>query len=224
MASTIVSETIAGLPKQLAPTDDQWSTTVEQCKLPKTVREIALKELREDENTREQCLLAFRQWILKNPDIQNVDIESTFLLRFLRTKKFSLPMAQQLLLKYLNLRQKYPMYFTNLDCLNPAVNDLIDAGYMFVSPFRDNHGRRVIIGSAKGFDLQKFTSKDLGLTHMVTYETLLNDEVNQVMGFTHIGDLASISPAYITLFTPNEFATLIKWGEVTFTYITCLLL
>lgn len=57
-------------------------------------------------------------------------------------------MAQQMLLKYLNLRQKYPMYFMNLDCLNPAVNDLIDSGYMFASPFRDNYGRRVIIGTA----------------------------------------------------------------------------
>jgi len=51
----------------------------------------------------------------------------------------------------------------------------------------------------------------------MTYETLLNDEVNQVMGFTHFGDLDSITPAYITLFAPNEFATLIKWGEVNIT-------
>lgn len=42
----------------------------------------------------------------------------------------------------------------------------------------------------------------------------MNDEVNQVMGFTHVGDLSAISPAYLTLFTPTEFATLIKWGEV----------
>lgn len=57
-------------------------------------------------------------------------------------------MAQQMLLKYLNLRQKYPMYFMNLDCLNPAIDGLISDGYLFVSPFRDNDGRRVIIGSA----------------------------------------------------------------------------
>lgn len=57
-------------------------------------------------------------------------------------------MAQQMLLKYLNLRQKYPMYFMNLDCLSTGISDLIDNGYMFVSPFRDSHGRRVIIGSA----------------------------------------------------------------------------
>lgn len=57
-------------------------------------------------------------------------------------------MAQQMLLKYLNLRQKYSMYFMNLDVLNPAVNQLIDSGYMFASPFRDTHGRRVIIATA----------------------------------------------------------------------------
>lgn len=60
-------------------------------------------------------------------------------------------MAQQMLLKYLNLRQKYPMYNMNLDCLSPAVNDLVDAGYMYASPFRDSHGRRVIIGSASKY-------------------------------------------------------------------------
>lgn len=42
----------------------------------------------------------------------------------------------------------------------------------------------------------------------------MNDEINQVMGYTHVGDLSAISPAYLTLFTPTEFATLVKWGEV----------
>lgn len=68
-----------------------------------------------------------------------------------------------------------------------------------------------------GFDLRKYSNRDLGIVHIITYETLLNDEVNQVVGFTHFGDLYSITPAYITLFTPNEFATLIKWGEVNIT-------
>jgi len=82
-----------------------------------------------------------------NKNILNVT-EGKFLLRFLRTKKYSLPMAQQMLLKYLNLRQRYPIYFLNLDCLHPSVNEIIDAGYLFASPYRDEHGRRVVIGSA----------------------------------------------------------------------------
>jgi hypothetical protein len=71
----------------------------------------------------------------------------------------------------------------------------------------------------EGFDLRKYSNRDLGIVHIITYETLLNDEINQVVGFTHFGDFDSITPAYITLFAPNEFATLIKWGEVSITKI-----
>uniref|UniRef100_A0A2S2PB09 Retinaldehyde-binding protein 1 n=1 Tax=Schizaphis graminum TaxID=13262 RepID=A0A2S2PB09_SCHGA len=192
---------------------DDWCACFETCTLPKHIQEVALIQLRENESTRKQAISAFRQWISKNADIQNVITDEKFLLRFLRAKKFSLPMAQQMLLKYLNLRQRFPMYFMGLDCMIPSISELIDSGYMFVSPFRDNEGRRVIIGTAKGFDLRKYSNRDLGIVHIITYETLLNDEINQVVGFTHFGDFDSITPAYITLFAPNEFATLIKWGE-----------
>lgn len=73
---------------------------------------------------------------------------------------------------------------------------------------------KCFVSSAERFDLQKYSNVDMGITQLLTYETLMNDEVSQVMGVTHVGDLSSLSPAYITLFTPNEFATLIKWGEV----------
>lgn len=32
---------------------------------------VAKKELREDEQTRQQCLAQFKEWIRTNPDIQN---------------------------------------------------------------------------------------------------------------------------------------------------------
>ncbi|XP_050432908.1 retinaldehyde-binding protein 1 isoform X2 [Adelges cooleyi] len=212
MPSTDVAEIMVGGCWEKSSTADLWPS-VDSCRLPKSVEIVAFNELREDEHARNHSLLAFRRWVAQNKDIQNINTEGRFLLRFLRTKKFSLPMAQQMLLKYLNLRQKFPMYFLNLDFLIPSVNALISSGYLFASPFRDNDGRRVIIGIAKNFDLRKYTNKDMSYIHLITYETLMNDEVNQVMGFTHFGDLASISPAYLTLYTPTEFATLIKWGE-----------
>lgn len=49
---------------------------------------------------------------------------------------------------------------------------------------------------------------------MITYETLMNDEVNQVLGFTHIADVKGINMSHITLWSPTEFATIVKWGEV----------
>lgn len=52
---------------------------------------------------------------------------------------------------------------------------------------------------------------------MVTYETLLEDEEVQVMGFTHVGDLKGVSASHITLWSPLEFTSLVRWGEVSTT-------
>jgi len=92
------------------------------------ILQIARQELREDEAIREQSLQNFYTWINKNADIKNIRCDDNFLLRFLRVKKFSLPMAQQTLLKYLNLRKTFPEMATKLDFLDPVLNDLITKG------------------------------------------------------------------------------------------------
>ncbi|XP_065226019.1 clavesin-2 isoform X2 [Planococcus citri] len=174
---------------------------------------VAKSELREDKQTREQMLDAFRDWIAKNPDIKNINTDSNFLLRFLRVKKFSLPMAQDMLLKYLNLRQTFRPYFYNLDYLSPSINQLIDEGYLFASPNRDKLGRRVIFGHAANLDPYKHSNVDFAKIHILTYEALLCDEVTQVTGVVHFGNCLGVSPAVITYFSPKEFYTLLRWGE-----------
>lgn len=108
-------------------------------------RKIAKSELREDKEIRESCLKQLREWITKNYDIENVRLDDTFLLRFLRNKKFSLPMAQQQLLKYLNMRKVMNHMTYNLDFLEDGVRSLIDNGYIFLSPIRDRYGRRTFL-------------------------------------------------------------------------------
>lgn len=119
--------------------------------LSDAVIKVAKKELREDKNIREQSLIQLRDWLKKNFDVENVRTDDSFLLRFLRTKKYSVPMAQQQLLKYLNMRRVLHHLCTNLDFLEPGVNDLINNGYIFASPIRDKNGRRVILGIASEY-------------------------------------------------------------------------
>lgn len=122
------------------------------------VQKIAKKELRENESAREQSLEQFRDWIKKNQDIANVRTDDRFLLRFLRAKKFSVPMAEQMLLKYLNLRHTFPTMIKKLDFLEPKVASLINSGYIFASPVRDSKGRRVIIAFASKCALVSLTT------------------------------------------------------------------
>lgn len=115
------------------------------------ILKIARKELREDKSAREQCMQQLREWLKKSDDVENVRTDDSFLLRFLRAKKFSVPMAQQLMLKYLNIRRVFPDMGANLDFLSPPMNQVFANGYLVVSPIRDQNGRRVIIGRAGNY-------------------------------------------------------------------------
>ncbi|KAL1457146.1 hypothetical protein WDU94_001807 [Cyamophila willieti] len=181
--------------------------------VPVSVQHLARLELREDLHTLNESLAQFRDWVRKSRDIRNVRTDSNFLLRFLRAKKFSLPMAQQTLLKYLNLKKRFPKATCDLDCLDPKMINLINSGYLFVSPVRDTQGRRVIIGVGNNLDPHKYTEDDQFKIHMLTYETLLLDEETQVRGLTYFADIKGVSTSHITLWSPTEFARAVKWGE-----------
>lgn len=114
----------------------------------KQIAKIARDELREEDGLRDEALKQMRAWLKQNKDVKNVRDDQSFLLRFLRSKKYSILMAQQQLLKYLNLRQVLCNYVTGLDFLSPNLQHLINLGYMFVSPLRDDYGRRIIISNA----------------------------------------------------------------------------
>lgn len=119
--------------------------------ISESVLKVAKKELREDKATREQALEQMRQWLKQNYDVENVRTDDSFLLRFLRNKKFSVPMAQQQLLKYLNMRRVMGHLSYNLDFLSPGVKRLIDNGYIMLSPIRDRLGRRTVLYFASEF-------------------------------------------------------------------------
>ncbi|XP_063697974.1 alpha-tocopherol transfer protein-like [Culicoides brevitarsis] len=166
----------------------------------KKLAKIARDELRETEATREESLRQMREWLKQNKDVKNVRDDESFLLRFLRTKKYSILMAQQQLLKYLNLRRVLCNYVTALDFLSPNLQHLVNQGYMFVSPIRDEKGRRVIISTASNFDIDRCNSEDLVKTHFMTYETLVENEADQVLGFVHVGDFGSVGPKHVAMF------------------------
>uniref|UniRef100_A0A1I8NNZ2 CRAL-TRIO domain-containing protein n=1 Tax=Stomoxys calcitrans TaxID=35570 RepID=A0A1I8NNZ2_STOCA len=190
-------------------------TTLDQNEVALTERllQIAKMELREDKCTRDQCLEQFRNWLAKNEDVQNVRIDDNFLLRFLRAKKFSVPMAEQTLLKFLNLRRSFPHLSTNLDILDASLNDVITSGYIFASPKRDRNGRRVVIINAHHFNAKQYTAVEQAKAHFLTYECLMEDPHTQVTGIVHIGDCSGVTAAHVTNWNPTEFARVFRWGE-----------
>lgn len=185
------------------------------CALSSDTQEIAKRELREDENIRQQALESMRNWITKNPRIENCRLDSKFLLRFLRFTKFHVTQAEDVLERYLLLRQAFSIGFQEADYKNPRIETLIDEGIILISPKRDDLGRKVVIGRIAPFDPSKYNNVDVLRLGAIFHETLMEDEESQVRGFVYVGDGKGVGFPYLTLFTPKEAVRLIKNGEKT---------
>ena len=72
----------------------------------------------------------------------------------------------------------------------------------------------MIFYNVKKINPHKVTGVDVGLAHAITYETLLADEENQILGINHVADIEGLSPPFLTLWSVTDFATIVRWGEV----------
>lgn len=176
----------------------------------------AEQELRETEASRAHALQAMRDWCASNARITTCRLDARFLLRFLRAKKFSLPMAQESLERYLLLRKSYNgQIFTNMNIQLQPLGELLAAGYMFALPGRDALGRRIIMTRPRVFDPSRHINMELLKIHGLTYEVLMECEQNQIRGVVHVVDVAGVGMPYMTIFTPKEAARIVKNSERT---------
>ncbi|XP_014241651.1 clavesin-1-like isoform X2 [Cimex lectularius] len=174
------------------------------------LKELAFKDLREDDTVREESLRQIKDWIEKNPDIKYCRTDTPFLLRFLRTKKFSVPLTQAMIERYIAIRQLYPNWFQKLDPQDEKMMGLIDAGYCIPLPERDELGRRVILTNTGAFDPSKYTSEDMVRMHSLVVESLLDEEENQIRGYTQIYDESGLTMAHLSIWSLIDIRNIIK--------------
>ncbi|XP_052897503.1 clavesin-2-like [Anopheles moucheti] len=156
---------------------DQYEFT-----LSELYRNIAKEELREDDEIREQSLVQMREWIAKHPYIRKCRTDASFLLRFLRFRKYSVPMACEALERYLAMRETFPAWFKKLDCNDPVLREMLEDG-MFVKLGQDSDGRMVTMFRVKLLNVDKFGPLEQGRLVALLIETLLEWEELQIGGF-----------------------------------------
>lgn len=201
-------ETEAIRPYNLSTTPEDYDPYV--CKLSSEFKKIAKEELHEDDNIRKQALAQFREWIAKHPHIKKCRTDAVFLLRFLRTKKFSVPAACEMLERYLTIRQLYPDWFRKLDIEDPALEEIFDNGYLVPLPERDELGRQYIISLAGRFDPYKFTSAQMARVHSLICEALLDDEESQVSGYVYVNDESGMNMGLVSLWSITDLRNIVK--------------
>lgn len=111
--------------KSITPVDDYV------CKLPLETQKFVEEELRETESSRKHAIQSLREWAEKNPRINKMRFDASFLLRFLRCRKFSLPMTEEMIERYLVLSHytyNDMKVFQNFDYKLPVMQELYDLG------------------------------------------------------------------------------------------------
>ncbi|GAB0096831.1 CRAL-TRIO lipid binding domain [Sergentomyia squamirostris] len=189
-----------------------------ECKLSSEFVVKAKENLREDENLRSQALDQFREWIEKNPTIKRCRMDANFLMRFLRTKKFSIPDALQLLENYLRTRKTLFYVFDNLDSDNPELDQLITNGIITILPEPDIHGSPVVLFQADNFDPKKNTIPQCMKLANLVFEILSRDERSQICGITQIFDCTHISLELLGLLRINYLQEFAQCWQKTFPF------
>lgn len=64
------------------------------------------------------------------------------------------------------------------------------------------------------FNAHKYNCWDMCRAHVLVYESLLEDPLDQMCGYVHVGNGGNVTGAHITTWNPTDFARLMKWGEV----------
>lgn len=64
------------------------------------------------------------------------------------------------------------------------------------------------------FDPYKYSNTDMLKVHGLVYETLMENEENQIRGYVHLVDVTGVNLPYMTLFTPKEAVRIVKNAEV----------
>lgn len=185
------------------------------CTLTPEVRKLATRDLGEDDNARTTGLQQMREYIRRNQAITKCRLDGNFLLRFLRMKKYRIKEAQDFLEKYLRIRLEHAHWFARLDIRDRNLEHLIDQGYFFALPERDDNGRRVFFSIAGKMDPSRHTTADQVRATMIGLESLLEDEENQVRGFTYIFDEKDVGLAILSLWSPSEVSKAFQCCEKT---------
>ncbi|XP_058460244.1 clavesin-2-like [Malaya genurostris] len=174
-------------------------------------KKIAEAELRENDNVRIQSLQQMREWIAKHPYIKKCRTDAQFLLRFLRSRKYSISSATETLERHLASRVLQPLWFCRLDIEDSDIGALFETGYLFPMLERDSKGRTLIINDTAQLDPTSFTAAHIIRLHLLIYEALFNIPEVQCAGLVLVYDLSGLTLAQLSLVTLKEIKLLAQY-------------
>lgn len=169
------------------------------CQLDAQAVEKAKTELNEDPKDRMNAVNALRTWIQQQPHL-TFSCETSRLLYFLRTAKFSQLRARTLIENYAKSFTNFPHWFRDIDTHDPDLLEVFDCGYTMPLPRRDKNGCRVFIYKPGA---SKKNGEMLTILQQLRASTIVGgffgmDENVQVNGYVFIFDWTGLTTKHMT--------------------------
>ncbi|KAM9296860.1 alpha-tocopherol transfer protein-like [Gastrophryne carolinensis] len=170
------------------------------CSLTPDLIQKARDELQEKPEWRLRDVQALRDMIWKDYPNLRTRVDDSFLLRFLRARKFDYDRALQLLVNYYSCRKGWPEVFTNLK--PSAVRPVLDSGFLTVLPDTDAEGRRVVCIRPGRWNPRDYPITENVRAIYLSLEKLIESEETQVNGIVILADYGGVGLSQASHFGP----------------------
>ncbi|ELU00286.1 hypothetical protein CAPTEDRAFT_229063 [Capitella teleta] len=170
-----------------------------KCTLDAKGLKIAQKELNEDPGDRLGSVQKFREWILSQEHLK-CPTDTEYLLRFLRTAKFSQLRARETLEGYLTMKTQNPAWYDNIDTKDPGLVAFLKSGYLLPLGF-SKRGHFVILYRAGVLDTRPkapYKMNDIWHGAFAALINYLGNENVLVNGLAYIMDLTGFELRHAT--------------------------
>ncbi|XP_075032921.1 alpha-tocopherol transfer protein-like [Mixophyes fleayi] len=160
----------------------------------------AREELQEKPEWRLRDVQALRDMIWKEYPNLKTRVDDSFLLRFLRARKFDYDRALQLLVNYYSCRKGWPEVFTDLR--PSAIKPVLDSGFLTVLPHTDTEGRRIVCIRPGRWNPQNYPITENLRVIYLSLEKIIESEETQVNGIVILADYEGVGLSQASRFGP----------------------
>lgn len=174
------------------------------------MQEIARKELRETPERKKEAVIALRELLKEETDL-NVPLDNDiWLIKFLRPCKYYPESARDLIKRYYAFKIKHANVYDGL--MPSKEKNIFEHDLLTVQPNRDQFGRRIlVIELGKRWKHKKVTLDEVYKGCVLFLEAAMLEPATQVAGAIVIFDMDGLSLHQTWQFTPPFAKRIVDW-------------
>mmetsp|Transcript_23058 Transcript_23058/g.58467 ORF Transcript_23058/g.58467 Transcript_23058/m.58467 type:complete len:289 (-) Transcript_23058:388-1254(-) len=173
-----------------------YGSDIDVVELTPELLKVAREELNEVPENRAKAMEELRGMMReeeKKGELKFHRYDDSYILRFLRNKKFEVGRAFQTVLKWATFRKEHPELYNHERYSMEGVADIYRKGFMLAMEDEDMNGRSVMLMDLKKVDFHTMDFIDFIRTSMYLLEIMLEDPRLQVKGAVYIEDIGGVS-------------------------------